>query len=117
MIILKTPRQYAEFVSWNIFPYINLLKKSYITNVANYSKVSEEFLNVKLVDSLLSDIELILKKKIINTTAKIVTLKFSEAEAITLYRIFLNLPVPKDDYYFGLVRNNWIEILDQQIFK
>lgn len=116
MIILTTHRQYAKTVSDTIFPYINLLKQSHANNVKMHSKVSSELLTVKLINSLLKDVELLLKKKLLLTNGTTVKLKLSDAEAIALYKTFLILPIDDGNYYLLMIRNEWITILDKQIF-
>lgn len=117
MIILTTHRQYAQAAHDAIFPYINKLKQSHYNNVAMHSKVSEQLLTVKLVYSLLDGIELNLKKKLIITTGRTVNLKLTDAEAIALYKTFLLLPIDLDKYYLNMIRQEWLTILDKQIFE
>lgn len=117
MIILQTHRQYAQAAHDAIFPYIKMLKQSHFNNVAAHSKVSEQRLIVKLIYSLLDGIELNLKKKLINCTGRILKLKLTDAEAIALYKTFLLLPIEADKYYLHLVRQEWLNSLDKQIFN
>lgn len=116
MIVLTTHRQYAESVLQNIFPFIKLLKESHIKNVAHHSRFSGEFLTVKLINSLLDETELIIKKKLINTIGMKVNIKLSDAAGIALYKTLLILPLNQNQEYLDMIRNEWISVLDKQIF-
>ncbi len=116
MVTLTTHRQYAEDVLLNLFPYINMLKLTHTKEVAKYSRVSDARLMVKLVNSILDEIETVIRKKIVLTTGRKIHIKFSDAAAITLYKTLLNLPLDKDKVHLHMIRQEWIEILDKQIF-
>ena len=117
MIILSTTRQFAEFANTTMFVYIDLLKKTQLKNVKHLSKTSDEYLKVRLFNCLIEEVDLLFKKKLINTTGKTINIKMSDAAGIALYKALLALPVPRDHFYFNRVRNLWIEILDRQIIK
>lgn len=117
MIILATKRQYAEYANVQMFNYINLYKITQLKNVEGADKTSTEYLAARLIVSLLDEVELLLKKKLINTTKKNISIKMSDAAGIALYKMLLRLPVAADEWYFNHVRNAWIEALDRQIIK
>ncbi len=117
MITLCCYRQHADYAMHSIFSYINLLKLSQLKNAAHLDKTSAEYLSVRLINCLLSEVELIVKKKLVNTTGEKINLKMSHAQGIALYRYLLSMPAGADNYYLNMIRNNWIEILDQQILK
>lgn len=117
MITLTTPRQFAEFADSTMFVYVDLLKKTQLKNLEGFDKCSGEYLTARLINSLLTDVQLLFKKKLINTNCKIIKIIMSEAQAISFYKMLLTLPVPADHFYFNRIRNAWIEILDQQLMK
>ncbi len=116
MIILHTHRQYAQVAHDSIFPYIKLLQQSHANNVSQHSRVSGEWLTVKLINSLLDEIKILLQKKLVNTSSRTVKIKLTDAAAIALYKTFLIIPIDENNYYLHLIRQEWITILDKQIF-
>ena len=117
MITLQSERVHLKHAYDYFFVYIHLWKQSQLENVKQQSKVSGEYLTVIMINSLLDDIEDLLEKKLLNTTGKIVRLKFSNAHGIIFYKTLLNLPLDAQAYYLNMIRNHWIEILNQQIIR
>ena len=116
-VTISTLRTKAEAISDNVFPYIRLLQQSHAKNVANASRVSQEYLTVHLYNSLLVDIEKLLQRKLVTTTGSKLKLKLSVGHAVALYRTFLILPIDKNNFYLDMVRNEWVEELDKQLFS
>lgn len=117
MIILNTPRQFAEFADKTIFVYIDLLTETKMKNLANVNKNHDDYLFAILIICLLHEVKFIFKKKLMNSNAKYLKIKMSMAHGIAFYKTLLSLPVPGDNFYFNHIRNLWIESLDQQIVK
>lgn len=116
MIILKTERQNVIMAKDYFFPYIRLLKETKLNNVSG-SIMSEEHLSVIAINCLLSDIELLIEKKIINTKGATTRLRFSDAQAVVFYKTLIALPLPADQFYLNNIRNSWIEMLDQELIN
>src|SRR5687767_10100201 len=102
MITLKSSRTYVQVVKENFFPYINLYKKTRINNVAHHNIISEEYLSAVVINCLLSEIEQLLSKKLINTSGKNIKFDFTDAQGVLLYRTLIALPLPADNVYFQL---------------
>lgn len=117
MVTLHTHRNDAEYVLANLFPYIKFLKQTNLRNVANHSHVDDARLTVKLINSILDDVELLIRKKIVNTSGRNIKIKMSDAAAITLYKTLLNIPLEKEKMYLHGLRQAWIESLDGQIYS
>lgn len=117
MIAISFQRPHITYAQETVFRYFNLLQLSNLNNVKGFGKTTGEYLTVKLFNCLLQEIELLIKKKMINTTSGTVRIKFTEAQAIAFYRGLLSMPVPADQYYLSTIRNSWIEILDREILK
>lgn len=117
MILLNTYRSYARAAKDYFFPYINLYKKSKVQNVARFSRVSEEFLTAIMLNCVLSEIELLFDKKLLNTSGSKIKFQFSDAQGILFYKTLMALPVPSDQYYLQKIANEWIQLLDQQIIR
>ena len=85
MITLTAPRSYFLTARDHFFPYINLYKNTRLNNVANANVMSEEFLAALVINCLLTEIELLFKKKIINTTGHKIKIILTDAQAIVFY--------------------------------
>ena len=117
MIEIQTYRQYAEYCDQQIFTYLDKIANSQLINLKGVDKKTDEYLLTIMMISLLNDIKIIFKKKLINSTAKILKIKMTQSQGIAFYKTLLRLPIPAGDFYFNMVRNLLIEILDQQIVK
>ena len=117
MIELTTSRQFAEFAEKQIFSYLDMIADSQLINLKGVDKKTDEYLLSIMMISLLHDIKIIFKKRLINSTAKNLKIKLTTSQAIAFYKTLLTLPVPGNDFYFNMVRNCYIENLDKQIVK
>lgn len=117
MITLTTTRQHAQYASPVIFNYVNLWCYSQLQNVKGMDKNSGEYLTMRLINCLLAEVELLFEKKLLNTKGPKINLQMSHAQGIAFYRLLLLLPMPASEAYLHMIRNNWIEIIDQQILK
>jgi hypothetical protein len=115
MIILTSNRSYVFTVKRDFFSSINLYKQTWLNNVLHLGATSHEYLSALTVNSLLSEVESILEKKLINTTGHKIKFQFSDAQGIVLYQALLALPLSSNNMYYHLIRNQWIEILDKQL--
>lgn len=117
MIAISFQRPHLVHAKETIFRYFSLLQLSNLKNVAGHGKTTGEYLTAKLFNCLLQEVELLVNKKLINTTSGTVRIKFTEAQAIAFYRSLLSMPVPFDQYYLSIIRNHWIEMLDKELFE
>lgn len=117
MIILHTTREHVQTVKKYFFPYVNMYKETRLNNISNKSIGSEEYLSALTINCIISEIEALFEKKLINTTGIKIKFKLSEAQAIVLYRTLLALPLPGNQVYFHVVRNDWIETLHRQLIN
>ena len=114
-MIIKTERHYLDCMCAALLNYFPLLQLTLLRQVQGYNKVAAEYLQNRIIISVLGELELILRKKQINTISKSLTLKFTDAQGIILYKTILDMPVQAENYYGNLVRNAWLKQLDQQI--
>lgn len=117
MIAISFQRPHLVHAKETVFRYFNLLQLSNLKNVSGHGKTTGEYLTAKLFNCLLQEVELLVNKKLINTTSGTVRIKFTEAQIIAFYRGLLSMPVPADQYYLSIIRNSWIEILDRAILN
>lgn len=117
MIVLRTSRQYTETVRDYFFPYINQFKETRIHNVRNQSVSSEEYLSAVVINCLLTEIEKLIIKKLVNTKSHKIKFEFSDAQAVVLYKTLLRLPLPADQFYMNMVRSQWLLLLDMELIK
>jgi len=117
MITITTPRQFAEFADLQMFPYLDLIADSQLMNLKGVGKTSDEYLLAIMIISLIAEIKMIVKRRLINSQSKTLKIKMSTAQGIAFYKTLLTLPVPDSNFYFNRIRNLWIETLDQQIVK
>lgn len=117
MILLHTTRQYVKTVKDYFFPYINSYKDTRLNNVLHFSHISEEYLSAIVINSILTEIEQLFIKKLVNTTGAKIKFAFSDAQGIVLYKALLALPIPVDQYYLQKIRNEWVQLLDQQLLQ
>ncbi len=115
MITLTTSRRCVREVKDYFFSYINLYKQTRLNNVAHHDGTSEEFLSAVVINCLLTEIELLFNKKLLNTTGPTINFKFTDAQGIVWYKTLLALPLRPDQDYFLMIRNEWVYILDKQI--
>lgn len=117
MITFKTNRDKVRTVYAEFFKYINLYKQSKLNDLAHFHIMSEEYLTAITINCLLSEIEELLHKKLVNTTSVNIKVALTNAQGVLLYRMFLALPLPQDNYYYQLIRNEWIQQLDAEIIR
>lgn len=112
---IKTTRHYLDCICSILLPYLPLLQQSLLKNVAAHQKISAEYLEARVISCVLKELERTLKKKQLNTTGINVTLKLTDATGVVLYKTLLDMPVPEQELYLHLVRQAWLEQLNQQI--
>jgi hypothetical protein len=117
MIKLYTYRQYVETARDQFFPAINLFKQSRLNNLIDQSMTGEEYLSAVVINSLLTEIEALFIKKLITTTGHRIKFQFSDAQGVVFYRTLLHLPLPSGQIYHDMIRNEWIQLLDQELIR
>lgn len=116
MIILRTTRHFVEAAKLHFFPFINLYKQTRLNNIAHKSLASDEYMQALLMNCCLDEAEEMLTRKLASTTKPTIKYEFSDAQGIALYQALLKLELP-EDIYTGMVRSNWIMLLDQEITR
>ena len=120
MITFKSTRDKVRLVHSVFFQYINLYKQTRMNNIAHCHTLSEEYLTALTINCLLSEIETLLQKKLVNTSSNTIKLSFTNAQGVLLYKTFLAMPLPNEgekDIYNQMVRNEWLTLLDAAIIK
>lgn len=115
MFIFKSPRNYIELISLNFFPYINRWKESKLLEVSGKSLIEDSRLMAFMINSLLDDLELYLKKRSLNTTKDTVKIELSTAHGICLLKTLLALPIDENNVYENMVRQYFITELHMQL--
>ena len=111
---IKTERQPFDCMVSILLNYFPLLQKTLLKNVAHCTKISSEYLNTRVMISLVEELEYYFQRKQF-TKAKKFKLDFTEAEGIYLFKIIMDLPINRENIYTDRVRNQWLEQLNQQI--
>jgi hypothetical protein len=117
MITLNIPRQYAESLRDYFFPDINLYKESRLNTARSFSTISEEYLSACVINCVLTEVEHLVKKKLITTTGRSIKFQFSDAQGIVLYKTLIAMAIPKGNVYFDMMRNQIVQVIDQQLTK
>lgn len=117
MILLHTYRQDLETVRNYFFPYIKLWKQTNLNNIRDTNVQGGEFLSVVAINCLIDEIILLIEKKLINTVSQSQKIKLSDAQGVIFYRILIALPLPAEQFYFNVLRNDYILQLDQQLIE
>lgn len=115
MITLHPPRSQVEAVQHYFYPIINMYKHSRLVTASYHGPTSEQYLFAQTISCLLAEIEITLQKKLITTTGKKIKLDLSDAQGIVLYRTLLAIPLPPENIYMQMIRNEWVQWLDLQL--
>ena len=103
---LELNRQYLEDLDKYFLPYMIMVCDANLNGTDNYL--------FKLSKSILSDIEIIFKRKLL-TMQKKFTIKMKEAEGLIFYKFMMEFPLHPDHYWRQLLRNQIIEQLNKQL--
>lgn len=117
MIIIRSSRQELETILRIFFPVINMYRKTRLNNIMHKEIISEEYLSAVVINVLLSEVELLFNRKLINTFGKKISIRFSEAQAAVFYKALIALPVDQEHVYYNTIRNQWIVELDGMLIK
>lgn len=117
MITLHTTRHYAEAALLHFFPYLNLQKQTRLNDVAHLPISSKEYLQAVVINCLLDEIETLFKRKLVNTTGAKVKITFTDAQGVLFYQVLTHMPIDGEKLYQNMVRNQWLEDLDQEIIR
>lgn len=115
-IIFTAQRQHLSVLNTNFFPYCQLWLTTQQKNLGNLHNTSAEMLQIKIIESILSELKNYCLKRIYVTTKGNIKVSLTIAQAITLYRFLLIIPIQPTEIYLQNVRNFYIEILDKQLF-
>lgn len=111
---IKTERQHFDCMAAILLSYFPLLQKMLLNNVRHCNKVSGDYLQTRVMISIIEELEYYFERKKF-TKAKKFKLDFTEAEGIYLFKIIIDVPINKENLYTDRVRNQWLEQLNQQI--
>lgn len=109
MVTLSSTRQHTETVLYHFMPIIELYADTRLQNLPRMEVSADECVSALVVNSVISEIEFLLKKKLLATKGKRIYFEFTTAQAMVLYKGLLMLPIDKE--YFLEVKNLWIELL------
>jgi len=117
MILITAPRSEAETILRHFFPVINIYKATRINNVAHMDRLSEEYLSALVINCLVTELEKLFQKQLVNTVREKIKFQFSDAQAVVLYKSFMAMPLDAEKVYYNIIRNRWIEVFNQQLYK
>lgn len=117
MVFLKTNRQDLETVRNYFLPFIRLWKQTNLNNIRDTNMHGAEFLLAVAINCIVDENVLLIQKKLLNTSSANQKIKLTDAQAVVLYRLFIVLPLPAQEFYFNKLRNEWIEQLDRQLLQ
>ena len=117
MIIIRSPRQEIEVIIRNFFPAINMYRRTRLLNVMHKEIISEEYLGAVIINELLTEVELLFNRKLVNTFGKKISVKFTEAQAAVFYKSLIALPLERDQVFYQNLRNQWVEELDGLLIR
>jgi hypothetical protein len=113
MITIRLTRDQARFIDEVFMSYMIMHAKSDLnSNAGNDAK----YLNCKIVVSLLKDVELAIKKKLLNTSNK-VSLKLTDAHASAFYVYLMKRPVDHINVWAVNFRQQLCDELHPQLFN
>jgi hypothetical protein len=108
-------RQYLETLSNNFFPEIVLFKTAALKQAKTFGETSKEFFSALIVTTLVNDINLLIKKRLLETTSPVIKIKLNSAQVVCLYNLLYNHPIANDKTFFLIVRQDTINKLHQAI--
>lgn len=111
---IKTERQHFDCLNPILLNYLPMLQKTLMNNVSHCTKISSEYLNTRVMVSIVEELEYYFQRKQF-TKAQKFKLDFTEAEGIYLFKIIMDLPISAENIYTDRIRNLWLEQLNQQI--
>ncbi len=114
MIPLHTPRQYVSAAAEHFFPYVELLKKTKLANVAHHDARSDEYLSAVAINCILAELQTAFHKKLHNTKAPMIKFEFTDAQGIVLFKTLCIFPTV-DKIYLQMIVSSWLQQLDQEM--
>ena len=113
MIILRLTRDQARLIEKNFLPYMIMLAKS---KAASVSTGSIKHLRYKIILSLIHDVQLLFKRKLLTTALK---LKFnlSDAHGVAFYIFLMRQPISDKEIFAQVLRQQICNHLYQQLIE
>jgi hypothetical protein len=111
MITLKLTRDNARIIERDFLPYMIMLAQSKLRSAES---LSNQYFIRKMFLSLMLEIQLKFKKKLLESSAKI-KFTFSEAHAIAFYIFLMKRPVDPDQVYVSLLRQQVCDLIYKQL--
>lgn len=115
MITLRTYRQYVETAVTYFFEYVDLYKQTRVNNLVQKNLQPDDYLSAIVINCILDEIEWLFDKKLVMTKSQKLKFEFTDAQGIVFYKTLLALPLPKDQVYFHQIRQEWLELLHQEL--
>ena len=92
-----------------------LQKRTRIENCHEKSLTNAAYLGALTVNSLVDEIALMVDRKMITTSSQKIKLQLTRAQTTVLYALLLNHPLPADQVYLQMMRNQWLQLLDEEL--
>lgn len=113
MVRFKLSRDQTRYIDDHFFPYMLMYEKMQLRNC----RLEEyNFFVSKMKLSLLNDVVLTFKRKLLTTQEKML-FKFSDAHGICLYQYLVHHPIDQTIVYAVMLRQNLIEVLRKQLLE
>ena len=98
-IVISLQRSQLCIVKEYFFPYMQQLKKTRLLNVAHLSTQTPELLQVLAINCIADEVMLRINQKIYNSSKPKVKLQLSPAQAVVLFKLLQELPIPTQEFY------------------
>ncbi|HMO32330.1 MAG TPA: hypothetical protein PKE07_04975 [Lacibacter sp.] len=116
-INIKLRREQLCIVKEYFFPYMQQLKKTRVLNVAHLSTQSPELLQVLAINCLTDECMLQVNRKLYNTSKQNVRLQFTYAQAVVLFKLLQELPIPSNQFYLVQTARYLVELIDKELLR
>ncbi len=111
MILLKLKRDQARCIDDYFFPYMIAVA---VMKMNNAGKLSDEYLNAKVLYTLIIEVEKIFRRKLASEANKF-NFKLNDAQGITFDKFLMNHPMNAEEFYLNHLRQHIIDVLFKQI--
>src|SRR5438874_9104894 len=111
MIAFKLTRDDARIIDRDFLPYMVMLAQAKLRSAPS---LSNQYFIRKMFLSLMLEIQLKFKKKLLDPSSKI-KFTFSEAHGIAFYIFLMKRPVDPDQVYVSLLRQQICDLIYKQL--
>lgn len=113
MILLKLKRDQARAIEEHLFPLMIRIAEMKVNTAG---KFSDEYLNYKIVLTLLTEVKKIFTRKLDGAAHKF-NFKFNDAQGITLFKFLMNHRISEEHSWLINLRQHICDVLYKQIIK